>query len=298
MRDLTTLSAKELAAGYRAGEFFPVEVGKAYLTKIEKENPRLNAYLEVYDDVLDQAKVAEAMLKEKGSAAHPLCGVPIAVKDNILVEGKVASAASKILENHIATYDATAIKKLKEAGAVFLGRTNMDEFAMGSSTESSYYGPTKNPIDPTRAPGGSSGGSAAAVAAHLAPIALGTDTGGSVRQPASFCGVFGLKPTYGAVSRYGLIAMGSSLDQLGIFARTAKDVEVAFETVRGLDSKDSTTLPEVMAARNTKRIGVPRDFVAKAHPDVVREFDRALEGLKKVGYEVVDVTLPASTFFQ
>ena len=172
--ELTDLTAKELAKGYRAKKFSAVDVTQAHLSRIAAENPKLNAYLEVFDDALAEAKKADAALSEKGAAAHALAGIPIAVKDNILIEGKIASAASKMLANHVATYDATAIKSLKEAGAVFLGRTNMDEFAMGSSTEHSAFGVTKNPHDITRVPGGTSGGSAAAVAAHLAPIALGS----------------------------------------------------------------------------------------------------------------------------
>jgi aspartyl-tRNA(Asn)/glutamyl-tRNA(Gln) amidotransferase subunit A len=293
MNDLTLLSAAELAAGFRKKEFTAAAVARAYLERIEKENPHLNAYLEVFSDVIGQAEAADKKLAELGEKAHPLCGVPIAVKDNILIEGRIASAASKMLENHVATYDATAIAKLKEAGAVFLGRTNMDEFAHGTSTEHSAFGPTRNPHDESRVPGGSSGGSAAAVAAHLAPVALGTDTGGSIRQPASLCGIYGLKPTYGAVSRSGLIAMGSSLDQLGVLARDIGDIETTFNTVRGQDVLDSTTLPDHGApeALAGQRIGVPRAFVTDAHPDVVRQFERALKTLATAGYEIVDIEL-------
>lgn len=293
--DITTLTAKELATGYRAGDFTVVEVAKAYLEKIEKENPRLNAYLEVFDDVIEQAEVADRMLKEKGAHAHALCGVPIAVKDNILIEGKIASAASKMLEHHLATYDATAIKKLKEIGAVFLGRTNMDEFAMGSSTEHSAFGPTKNPVDVERVPGGSSGGSAATVAAYLAPLALGSETCGSIRQPASLCGLVGLKPTYGAVSRSGLIAMGSSLDQIGPFARTIDDVEALFESIKGVDPLDATTLPESPEEkeRNTK-IGVPWEFVEQASVGAQENFKAALDVLEGKGYEIVPIQIPSA----
>ena len=292
--DLTSLSAKELAEGYRRKEWTARQVTEAHLTCIEKDNTNLNIFLEVYSDVLEQADAADKVLEEKGENAHPLTGIPIAVKDNILIEGRVASAASKMLEKHVAPYDATAIKKLKEYSPVFLGRVNMDEFAMGTSTENSAFGPTKNPVDPTRVPGGTSGGSAAAVAANMAPISLGTDTGGSVRQPASFCGVYGFKPTYGGVSRFGLIAMGSSLDQLGVVAKNTEDIEIVFDVVKGLDENDATTLPEGETPKNNKRIGVPRAFVQKAAADVVSEFNRALEVLESKGYEVVDIELPTA----
>lgn len=290
--ELTNLSAQELAAGYRAKQFSVREVVEAHRTRIEDKNPELNAYLEVFDDALLHADTADKRFAE--GTAHPLTGIPIAFKDNILIEGKRASAASKILEHHVAVYDATVTARLREAGAVFMGRTNMDEFAMGSSTENSAYGPTKNPIDPSRSPGGSSGGSAAAVAAHLAPLALGTDTGGSVRQPASLCGIYGFKPTYGRISRSGLIAMGSSLDQLGIFARTTNDVESVFNTVSGYDPLDGTSLREISPRTSAKRIGVPRHFVKDASPETVLEFDRALALLASRGYEIVDVELPTA----
>lgn len=290
--ELTDLNAQEIAAGYKKGEFSAVDVTRAHLAVIEKRNSELNVFLEVYDDALAQAEVADSALAQGN--AHALTGVPIAVKDNILVKGKHVSAASKMLENHVATYDATCIERLKSAHSILLGRVNMDEFAMGTSTEHSAYGPTKNPVDPTRVPGGTSGGSAAAVAAHMAPIALGTDTGGSVRQPASLCGVYGFKPTYGGISRYGLIAMGSSLDQLGIVSRSVKDIEAVFNTVGGPDAKDGTTLPPADAPPSTKRVGVPRDFVKDAQPDVVKEFERGLDTLAKKGYEIVDIELPTA----
>lgn len=293
MADLTDLTAVELAKGYRAKAFSAVDATRAHLTRIESENPKLNAYLEVFDDAERAASSADAELAAKGSDAHPLTGIPIALKDNILVKGKRVSAGSKMLEHYEATYDATVVTKLRGAGAVFLGRTNMDEFAMGSSTEHSAFGPTRNPHDLSRVPGGSSGGSAAAVAAHLAPVALGSETCGSIRQPSSLCGIVGYKPTYGAVSRSGLIAMGSSLDQIGPFARTVSDAELVFRAIRGHDPLDSTTLPEYpdAIARN-KRIGVPRAFVADAQPEVRALFDKKLNELAAQGYEIVDVELP------
>ncbi|MBP6945761.1 MAG: Asp-tRNA(Asn)/Glu-tRNA(Gln) amidotransferase subunit GatA [Candidatus Pacebacteria bacterium] len=295
--ELTDLSVKELGEGYRAKTFSVVDVAKAHLVRIEKENPTLNAYLEVFDDVVAEAERAEKILTEKGAGAHLLTGIPIAVKDNILIKGKKVSAASKMLENYVATYDATAIARLKNAGAFFLGRTNMDEFAMGSSTEHSAYGVTKNPHDITRVPGGSSGGSASAVAAHLAPIALGSETCGSIRQPVSLCGLVGLKPTYGEVSRSGLIAMGSSLDQIGPIARTVYDAKLVFETIRGSDSLDGTTLPNQGETRvSNKRIGVPREFVKDAQPDVRENFEKTLDTLRGKGYEIVDIEFPSAPY--
>lgn len=286
--ELTDLSAAELAKGYRAKQFSAVDVTKACLARIDKENSKLNAFLEVFSDAEAQAKAADARLA-KGDA-HPLTGVPVATKDNILIEGKIASAASKMLESYVATYDATAIRKLKDAGAIFIGRTNMDEFAMGSSTEHSAFGPARNPYDTDRVPGGSSGGSAAAVAAHLVPVALGSETCGSIRQPASLCGVIGVKPTYGAVSRSGLIAMGSSLDQIGPFARSVADAAVVFNTIRGHDPLDATTLSEYQPTdARTKIIGVPRAFVEQASDRAQGAFEKSLMALRDAGYRIVDI---------
>ncbi len=290
--ELTDLSAGELAKGFAKKEFSALDVTRAHHARIETENPKFNIYLEVFDDAELSAKTADERIAR--GEAHPLTGVPIAVKDNILIKGKHASAASKMLENYVATYDATCIDRLKATGSVFLGRVNMDEFAMGTSTEHSAYGPTKNPVDPTRVPGGTSGGSAAAVAARLAPIALGTDTGGSVRQPAALCGVYGFKPTYGGISRFGLIAMGSSLDQLGILSRKTDDIETVFNTVRGEDSNDATTLKDASAVPFSKRVGVPRAFIKDAQPDVVKVFEESLAVLAKKGYDIVDIELPVA----
>jgi aspartyl-tRNA(Asn)/glutamyl-tRNA(Gln) amidotransferase subunit A len=293
--ELTDLTARALADGYKAKQFSVPEVVSAYLARIDAENPKLNAYLEVFADALPAAGVAQERIAR--GTAHPLTGVPIAVKDNILINGKRVSAASKMLENYTATYDATAIKKLKDVGVVFLGRTNMDEFAMGSSTEHSAFGPTRNPHDTARVPGGSSGGSAAAVAAHLAPIALGSETCGSIRQPASLCGLVGFKPTYGAVSRSGLIAMGSSLDQIGPFARTVADAELVFNTIRGRDPLDGTTLEDYSdgVAKN-KKIGVPRSFVNDAQPETKVVFEKKLAELAGKGYDIVDIELPSAPY--
>ena len=273
------------------------DLAEAALSTIKERDGDIHAYLEIYDDVLSQAEVAQKMIDEGRASA--VTGIPLAVKDNILVKSKSATSASKILEGYVAPYDATVIKKLKDQGAVFIGRTNMDEFAMGSSTENSAFGPTKNPHDLSRVPGGSSGGSAAALAFGSVLGALGSDTGGSIRQPASFCGVVGLKPTYGRVSRYGLMAMGSSLDQVGPFGKTVPDAEILFEAVSGHDSMDSTSVPDSVCLEEEKKvkepkiIGVPRDFVSEGlDPDVLSNFEKSVESLRDKGYEIRDISLP------
>lgn len=270
-----------------------VELARTFLDVIRTKDVDLHAFLEVFDDVEVQAKGADERIAQ--GEKSPLLGIPLAMKDNILIEGRRVSAASKMLEGYRATYDATVTTKLKQAGAVFLGRTNMDEFAMGSSTEKSAYGLTKNPLDPSRVPGGSSGGSAAAVAGGMALGAFGSDTGGSIRQPAAFCGIVGLKPTYGSVSRNGLIAMGSSLDVIGPLARTVADVELLFSATRGRDVLDATTLPDRPegAQKSTYTVGVPRAFLGDGvDPDVLAAFEQGLEVLRKAGHRVVDVELP------
>lgn len=289
MIDLKTLTIKTAREKLDTHEFSAVELAQAYLDEIEKKNPELNAYLEVFDDVLEQAKVADERLA-KGEST-PLLGIPLAVKDNILIQGKKVSAASKMLENYIAAYDATVIKKLKSQGAVFLGRTNMDEFALGGSTENSAFGVTRNPYDVNRVAGGTSGGSAAAVALDLALGALGTDTGGSIRNPASFCGVVGLKPTYGAVSRSGIIAAVSSFDQAGPITKTVEDAEIIFNAIRGRDTLDSTSIDENVYKKSEQKkvIGVPRgSFAGALAQDVIEKFNAALEYLKTQGYTIID----------
>ena len=229
MKAPNEMTIAEAARALRARECSVRELWDACFEVAQAKNPELHAFLEIFsaDDVAIEA--AQKRIDEEGERTPLLCGIPLAIKDNILIEGKVASAASKMLENYRATYDATVIKKLKEAGALFLGRTNMDEFALGGSTEHSAFGVTKNPHDMSRVPGGTSGGSAAAVAANMAIAALGTDTGGSIRNPSSYCGVVGLKPTYGAVSRSGVIAAVSSFDQIGPIAKTAEDARILFD---------------------------------------------------------------------
>lgn len=292
--DLNNETIESLQQKLSAGEVSSVDVTKQYLSRIEDDGS--DAFLGVYEDAVKQAKAADN--KRSDQNAGPLCGIPLAIKDNILFKDKPASAGSKILEDYNAPHSATAIKRLKEAGAVLVGRTNMDEFAMGSSTEHSAYGPTRNPQDTNRVPGGSSGGSAAAVAGNLVPAALGSDTGGSVRQPASFCGAVGLKPTYGAVSRYGLMAMGSSLDQIGPITKNVKDAEIIFNCIAGEDPKDSTTISEdtyTDSSGEPEVVGIPRELLGRdgIDPAVKDNFDKAVQTLEEEGYETVDVSLEA-----
>ncbi|MBI1999418.1 MAG: Asp-tRNA(Asn)/Glu-tRNA(Gln) amidotransferase subunit GatA [Parcubacteria group bacterium] len=299
MIELKSLTISKARKHLIDGDFTAGDLTDAYLKRIGEKNPDINAYLEVFDDVRAQAEKADRILKENGDKSPALCGIPFATKDNILIRERTASCGSKILEHYRATYDAGAIRKLKEHNPVFLGRANMDEFAMGSSNERSAYGLVRNPLDETRAPGGSSGGPAAAVAMDGALAALGSDTGGSVRQPASFCGIVGLKPTYGAVSRSGLIAMASSFDQIGPLAKTVEDVRLVYEAISGNDPKDSTSFskPPVADRRpQTKTIGVP-DYLEKMEidEDVRKNFDDALEALKDRGYKVKTVSLPNAT---
>ncbi len=295
MIDLKNLTIKSVREKLDKKEFTAVELARAYLEEIKKKNGDINAYLEVFSDVLDQAKKADLAIA-KGEI-YPLTGIPISVKDNILIEGRVATSASKILDGFVAPYDATVIKKLKEQNVVFLGRTNMDEFAMGGSTENSAFGPTRNPKDTERVPGGSSGGSVASVAMDGALSSLGSDTGGSVREPSAFCGVVGLKPTYGGVSRYGLMAMGSSLDVIGPITKTVTDSEILFNAIKGEDKMDSTTFGDGIyqkrEIKNKMIIGVPYDILDKGLPKETRDnFDKAVERLKSLGFEVKDVKLP------
>lgn len=290
--DTTKLTISEAAKKLASGELTAVALVEHYLTKAKADN--LNAYLEVFADAIDQAKTIDER-RAKGEKLSPLAGIPIAIKDNILIEGKIVSCASKILANYTASYDATVITKLKEVGAIFIGRTNMDEFAMGGSTENSAFGPVKNPHDEERVVGGSSGGSVAAVAADLALGALGSDTGGSIRQPAAFCGVVGFKPTYGLVSRSGLVAMASSLDQIGPITKTVADAKLIFDTIKGVDPLDSTTrADELLPVSKKKKIGIPRAFIAQGlDPEMVAAFAEAEKTFKNLGYEIVDVVLPS-----
>ena len=293
-------SILEISRGLAAGEFSSVEITQEYLARIGKRNPTLNCFISVTEELaLEQAQAADA--KRAAGETAPLCGVPIAHKDLFCTDGVRTSCASRILDNFIAPYDATVVENFKRDGAVMLGKTNMDEFAMGSSNENSHYGPVSNPWDTKRVPGGSSGGSAAAVVAGLAPGATGTDTGGSIRQPAAFCGVTGIKPTYGRVSRYGMIAFGSSLDQGGPFARSAEDCALLLQTMSGFDRRDSTSsqqdVPDFSANLNQGveglRIGLPQQFFAEGLDARIAEtIETAVAELKKLGAEIRDISLP------
>lgn len=295
--ELSSLSLTKLRDGLLAKTFSVAEVVLAYLAEIEKKNKNINAYLEVFSDAEEEAKNLDALVS-KGEKPDLLFGLPLAVKDNILIEGKRAGAASKMLDNYIAPYDAGVVTLLKEKKVIFLGRTNMDEFAMGGSTENSAYGVTKNPHDERRVAGGSSGGSAAAVAANLALASLGSDTGGSIREPASFCGVVGLKPTYGTVSRSGLMAMASSLDQIGPFAKTVEDAEILFSAISGKDPRDGTSHTiRKEDGKKVSTIGVPMHLLKEGiDADVLTSFKKTLEGLTEKGFEVVDISLPALSY--
>ncbi len=272
------MTAAQLSAAIRAGKTTAVEAAEAVLSQIEKEDKKYNCYVTVdRDGALAQAAAVQEKI-EAGELTGPLAGVPVAVKDNICTEGLRTTCSSKILHNFVPTYTAEAVKNLQKAGAVILGKTNMDEFAMGSTTETSAYGPTKNPRNPEHVPGGSSGGSAAAVAAGECIYAIGSDTGGSIRQPASYCGVVGMKPTYGTVSRYGLIAYGSSLDQIGPLTRNVTDCAAVLEALASHDTKDSTSVSRddtdftAALTEDVKgmRIGIPNDYLGEGLDDEVR----------------------------
>ncbi len=297
MIDLSTLTIKSAREALKKGEFTARELVEASIESVKQQNTDLNAFLEVFDDVLIQADEADRQIKE--GIDLPLLGVPIALKDNITVAEHRATAGSKILEGFISPTDSTAVKKLREAGAIIFGRTNCDEFAMGASTENSAFGPTKNPLDHARVPGGSSGGSAASVASNMVLGALGSDTGGSIRQPASFCGIVGFKPTYGRVSRSGLMAMASSFDQIGPFTKTVEDAEIIYEVLRGTDSMDSTTISDETFPKQkefNKTLGVPRAFINQASIETKKNVDEAIEKFKNLGYTIVDVDLPTIAY--
>ena len=309
--DLTTGTAVEIAARISAGEVSAAEVTQAHLDRIAAVDGEIHAFLHVAEDAALTAARRVDQRRAAGEPLGPLAGVPIAVKDVIATAGLPTTCGSRILEGWVPPYDATVVRRLSEAGLVMLGKTNMDEFAMGSSTEHSAYGPTRNPWDTDRIPGGSGGGSAAAIASYQAPLAIGTDTGGSIRQPAALCGVVGLKLTYGRVSRYGIVAFASSLDQIGPFGRDVRDAAALLHAVAGRDERDSTsapvpvpdellTLPDDDAAASAlrgKRLGLPREyFVAGMEPGVEARVREAVAALEAAGATVEEVSLPHTDY--
>jgi len=303
---LNNLTITQAHQGLKKKEFSALELTESVLNRIRKRNPEINAYLTITEELaLNQAKRVDNKIANKEEIGI-LEGIPVAVKDAILVDGIKCTAASKILENYIAPYDATVIKRLKKAGAVIVGKTNLDEFTMGASGENSAFGPTKNPHDLKRVPGGSSSGSAAAVADNQTIYALGTDTGGSIRQPASFCGIVGLKPTYGRVSRYGLITHASSLDQIGPMTKTVEDAEIVFNAIQGKDEKDATSMSvEVQPQQRSDlgsqikdlKIGVPKEyFVEGIDPRVEKLIRKAINKYQEMGAKIVEVSLPHTEY--
>lgn len=296
-----TKTITEHTAALAAGEYSSVELTQHYLERITAHKA-LNAFITVDENqALAQARQADERLA--AGNAEALTGIPIAQKDIFCTDGILTTCGSRMLSNFVAPYDATVIDRFKQAGTVILGKTNMDEFAMGSSSETSYYGPVKNPWDPSRVPGGSSGGSAAAVAARLAPAATGTDTGGSIRQPAALCGITGLKPSYGRVSRYGMIAFASSLDQGGPMARSAEDAALLLQVMSGFDERDSTSVNEPIPDYRTNlndelkglKIGLPKEYFGEGlNADVAEIIELAVEEIRKLGAEIVEVSLPNS----
>ncbi len=319
-RDLTRLPAHEMAARLRAGDVSARDLAEAHLDEAEAGNHALNAWLLIDRDgareAADEADTRLAAARAEGpgavAALPPLCGVPVGLKDLVAQRGAQCTAGSRILAGYIAPFDAHVTERLREAGAVILGRLNMDEFAMGSSTEHSAYGPTANPWDLGRIPGGSSGGSAAVVAAFQVPLAIGTDTGGSIRQPAAMCGIVGLKPTYGRVSRYGIVAFASSLDQVGPFGRDVRDAALLLHAIAGRDERDATSAPhpvpaellalpasddEAAATLRGVRLGLPREyFEPGVEPGVEARVREATAALEAAGAEIVDVSLPHTEY--
>ncbi len=290
----------ELSTALRAGEFSSVELTQAYLERISQLDGELNSYITV-DAEGALAAAAEADRRIQAGDTSPLIGIPIAQKDIFCTDGVKTSCGSRMLDNFIAPYDATVITRMKQAGMVMLGKTNMDEFAMGSSNETSWYGPVKNPWDLERVPGGSSGGSAASVAARLAVASTGTDTGGSIRQPAALCGITGLKPTYGRVSRFGMIAFASSLDQAGTMTRSAEDAALLLQAMAGFDTADSTSaeepVPDYSATLNDDlsglKIGLPKEYFGEGlSSEMAKTIHAAIDEYKKMGAEVVEISLP------
>lgn len=300
----TNWTVKSIRDAVNSGSATALSIVDEALRRIEEKDGEIGAFLEVFfDDARKAAKDVDAR-HAAGETNLPLAGVPIAIKDNMLVMGQIASAGSKMLGDYTAAYTATVVARLQSAGAIIIGRTNMDEFAMGSSTETSAFQKTKNPLDTTKTPGGSSGGSAAAVAADMVPAALGSDTGGSVRQPASLCGIVGMKPTYGRVSRYGIVALASSLDQVSPFAKNVEDAAIVLSIIEGKDPLDATSVvldepvaTDVSSSLRGVRVGVPKEyFIDGMDEDVAACIRSSIEKFREAGAEIVDISLPLSPY--
>ena len=297
-------TSAEIARGVREGGVLARQVVEEAITAIAAQDQQIHAFNHV---MADEARAAADDIDRRvalGQDVGPLAGVPIALKDNLCTRGVPTTCSSKILEGWLPPYDATVVERVRAAGAIIVGKTNLDEFAMGSSTENSAFGPTRNPHDPARVPGGSSGGSAASVAAGFTPLALGSDTGGSIRQPAALCGVVGMKPTYGAVSRYGLVAFASSLDQIGPFARTVGDAALLYEAIAGHEPMDSTSIPSPAAAVSSQlaggvsglRVGVVRELLDGIDADVAARVQEAADALSGAGAKVEETSVPSTTY--
>lgn len=308
MSELTSLNISQLRAGLLSKQFSAKEVVDAHIQRIEKTNEKLNSFISICkESALKEAEQADINIKEKGSESHILTGIPVAIKDMLVTKGLETTCGSNILKGFIPPYTCTAVAKLQKAGAVIVGKTNLDEFAMGSSNENSAFGVTRNPWALDRIPGGSSGGSAVSVSAGQATISLGTDTGGSIRQPASMSGVVGLRPTYGRVSRYGAVAYASSLDQIGPFGRCIDDVAITLEAISGKDIKDSTSMDievpnffhTLVDADNLKglKIGVPKEYFSSGiNSEVEKEVRGAIIRLEQLGAEIVEISLPHTKY--
>jgi aspartyl-tRNA(Asn)/glutamyl-tRNA(Gln) amidotransferase subunit A len=301
--DLSALTIKQIHALLANRELSAPELTRHFLENIKERDKKIHAFLNVFEEraASEAERIQKKILRDEPIGV--LAGIPCSVKDNILVKGEIATAGSKILKKYVAPYDAAVVNKLQQEEAIIIGKTNLDEFAMGSSTENSAFGPTKNPLDLERVPGGSSGGAAASVAADFSQFALGSDTGGSIRQPASFCGVVGLKPTYGSVSRFGLVAMASSLDQIGPFTKNAEDAALVFDAISGRDEFDSTskdvgpTLPEIKKGVEGMKVGVPLEYFGEGiDPKVEKAVKAAIKTFEKLGAKVEDVSLPHSRY--
>ncbi|MBP5403535.1 MAG: Asp-tRNA(Asn)/Glu-tRNA(Gln) amidotransferase subunit GatA [Elusimicrobiaceae bacterium] len=294
----------EIVKAVTSGEKTAEEITRYYLAQIKEKNPQINAFVEVFeDDALAQAKAIDAK-KARGEKLGVLAGVPVGIKDNILYKGHKATCCSKMLANYTAAYTSTVVEKLLAADAVIIGRTNMDEFAMGSSNQTSVLGLVHNPVDLERVPGGSSGGSAAAVAAGMVPAALGTDTGGSVRQPAGFCGIVGVKPGYGRISRYGVIAFASSADQVGVLAANVADASLVMEVIAGKDAHDSTSIDSPVPHYTQEftqdlkgvKVGIPKGFLDGLNPTIKKQTELAAQKLQELGAELIEVDVPLAKY--